>query len=71
MKTLIKTGKIELIKNSRGIVLLQSCTVIDTFSENDLLTAIITVISIIKHNHRACNRSGTKLMANFQPDLFL
>jgi len=68
MKTLIKAGKYELIKNCRDIILLQSGSVIAKFSQDELLLAIIGLVSLT--NQKANNLSVDKLMANFQPDLF-
>ena len=68
MKTLIKTGELELIRNYQDIILLQTGIVIAKFPQEQLLPAIIGLVSLI--NQKANKLSLEKLMANFQPDLF-
>lgn len=68
MKTLLKLNDLELVKNYREIVLLKSGSAVARFADDQLLSAIVSLLSLAHEND--LNLSGSKIMANFQPDLF-
>lgn len=68
MKTLLKLNDLELIKNYRELILLKSGSAVARFTEDQLLTAIVSLLSLAHENDHKL--SGSKIMANFQPDLF-
>lgn len=68
MKTLLKVNELELIRNYKDIILLKSGIPVAKFANDQLLPAIVGLLSLT--NQKTNNLSGTKLMANFQPDLF-
>lgn len=68
MKTLIKVNNLELVSSRHGLTLLESGVTIANFLGDQLLSAVIALVSQAGQNNRKI--SSTKLMANFQPQLF-
>lgn len=68
MKTLLKVNELELVRNYQNIVLLKAGKVISKFALDQLLPAIIGLLSLAAQKEKKL--SGSKIMSNFQPDLF-
>ncbi len=68
MKTLLKVNELELVRNYQNIVLLKAGTVISKFSLDQLLPAIVGLLSLAAEENKKL--SADKLIGNFQPDLF-
>ncbi len=68
MKTLLKVNKLELVRNYQNIVLLKAGKVISKFALDQLLPAIVGLLSLASKKEKKL--SGSKIMSTFQPDLF-
>ncbi len=68
MKTLIKVSNLKLIKNSQGIMLVHNGAVISKFTKEQLLPAIVALLSLTTHKNNTL--SGNKIINSFQPSLF-
>lgn len=70
MKTLIKVSDLELIKNGQGIALLRAEVVLAKFTNEQLLLAIVTLLSFAGSSSSCKKFSATKVISNFQQSLF-
>lgn len=68
MKTLLKANELELVRNYQNIVLLKAGKVISKFALDQLLPAIIGLLSLASKKEKKL--SGSKIMRSFQPDFF-
>lgn len=70
MKTLIKVSDLELIKNEQGIALLHAGVVVAKFGNEQLLPAIVALLSFAGLSGSYRKISPEKVMSNFQQSLF-
>lgn len=70
MKTLIKVSDLELIKNGQGIALLRAGVVVAKFANEQLLPAIVALLSFAGLAGGYRKISPEKVMSNFQQSLF-
>ena len=70
MKTLIKVSNLELIKNNQGLTLLRAGVVVAKFTNEQLLPAIVALLSFAGLSGGYRKISPEKVMSNFQQSLF-
>lgn len=70
MKTLIKVSDLELIKNGQELTLLRAGVVVAKFAKEQLLPAIVALLSFAGLSSGYKNISPKKVMSNFQQSLF-
>ena len=67
MKTLIKVGKLELVKNSNNLLVMKSGYCKGKFTLDQFVPAVAAFLHLLKHSQ---NKLPQKVIKSFQPDLF-